>query len=93
MPESCFDRANVTRSTTYYQESQSQKMMPYSSKPLENGRWGIYINNELIATIGCADTCKKIIHFLERRRSNDRLSAFKDSYGINQYFHNLKLRP
>lgn len=67
--------------------------MLYCSKPLVNGRWGIYINNELIATIGCPDTCEKIIYFLENRLCNDRLPILQERYAVNQYFHNLKLRP
>ena len=67
--------------------------MQYHSKPLGNGRWGIYINNELIATIGCFDTCEKIIDFLKNRLSSDRLPVLQESYAVSQYFRDLKLKP
>lgn len=67
--------------------------MLYHSKPLGNGRWGIYINNELIATIGCPDTSEKIIYFLKNRLSSDGLPMIKESYAVSQYFRDLKLKP
>ena len=67
--------------------------MQYHSKPLENGRWGIFNNNELIATIGCSDTYEKIIYFLKNRLSSDRLPILQESYAVSQYFRDLKLKP
>ena len=64
----------------------------YYSQQLENGRWGIFINNDLIATIGCQDTCQKIIGVLERRLSNQQDRVLQDSEIVNQYFSHLKLR-
>jgi hypothetical protein len=67
--------------------------MSYHSEQLKNGRWGIFINSKLIATIGCPDTCKKIIYFLENRLSNQSIPVLMEHYGVNQYFHDMKLRP
>ena len=66
--------------------------MPYHSKPISNERWGIYMNNKLIATIGCPDTCEKIIYFLQNRLSNERSPISKEGYAISQYCQNLKLK-
>jgi hypothetical protein len=35
--------------------------MSYSCKQLSNGRWGIYQDIKLLATIGCHQTCQKIV--------------------------------
>jgi hypothetical protein len=67
--------------------------MSYHSEQLENGRWGIFINNQLIATIGCHDTCQKIIYFLDNRLSNTKIAVVLEHHGVNQYFHDMKLRP
>ncbi len=67
--------------------------MSYHSKELNNGRWGIFINDQLVATIGCSDTCHKIIQFLKTRSSQDQTPALIESHGVNQYFHDMKLRP
>jgi len=53
--------------------------MLYHSKQLGNGRWGIFINNQLVATIGCSDTCQKIIQFLETRSSSQEIPALIES--------------
>ena len=39
--------------------------MTFNSKQLPNGRWGIYCDLKLLASIGCPKTCKKIIRYLE----------------------------
>ncbi|MEM8719278.1 MAG: hypothetical protein AAGE84_08205 [Cyanobacteria bacterium P01_G01_bin.39] len=65
----------------------------YDSQKLNNGRWGIFINNELVATIGCPDTCQKIVHFLETRLSQQQVSNSKRSKRASQYFLDLKLKP
>jgi hypothetical protein len=67
--------------------------MSYHSEQLKSGRWGIFINSKLIATIGCPDTCQKIIYFLENRLSNQSIPVLMEHYGVNQYFHDIKLRP
>ena len=38
--------------------------MQYSVKQLPNGRWGIYSELRLLATIGCKKTCDEIISCL-----------------------------
>ena len=38
--------------------------MQYSAKQLPNGRWGIYSELRLLATIGCKKTCDEIISYL-----------------------------
>lgn len=67
--------------------------MVYDSKQLNNGRWGIFINRELVATIGCANTCQKIIQFLETRSSQQNISGAKCNQVVSQYFQDMKLKP
>jgi hypothetical protein len=67
--------------------------MLYYSKQLQNGRWGIFINNELVASIGCFDTCQKIVQFLENRLSNPDLTDLRVKKIISPYFNDMKLRP
>ncbi|MGL6341801.1 MAG: hypothetical protein ACRC80_21995 [Waterburya sp.] len=67
--------------------------MLYYSKQLQNGRWGIFIDNQLVASIGCFDTCEKIIHFLENRLSNPDLTDLRVKKIISPYFHDMRLRP
>jgi hypothetical protein len=67
--------------------------MLYHSKQLQNGRWGIFINNQLVASIGCFDTCQKIIQFLENRLSNPDLTDLRVKKMICPYFHDMKLKP
>ncbi|MCC0179473.1 hypothetical protein I4641_21160 [Waterburya agarophytonicola K14] len=67
--------------------------MSYNYKQLENGRWGIFINNQLVASIGCFNTCKTILQFLETRTSNQDISTLRDKHIIAPYFHEMKLRP
>ena len=45
--------------------------MNYSSEQLPNGRWGIYGQGKLLATIGCYSTCQKILSLLAKRKSHD----------------------
>ena len=68
-------------------------MMSYSYRELGNGRWGIFIDNQLVASIGCVDTCQKIVHFLETRSSNSDISILRNKHIIAPYFHEMKLRP
>ena len=49
--------------------------MSYHSQQLPNQRWGIFVNNELVASIGCADTCDKIVDFLKSRLSEKNNSS------------------
>jgi len=68
--------------------------MLYNSQQLENGRWGIFINKRLIATIGCSNTCDSIISFLEasNQETQNTLVSAKIRNPIISYFRNLKLR-
>ena len=45
--------------------------MNYSSEQLPNGRWGIYGQGKLLATIGCYSTCQEILNWLAKRKSNN----------------------
>ena len=45
--------------------------MNYSSEQLPNGRWGIYGQGKLLATIGCYSTCQEILSLLGKRKSNN----------------------
>ena len=67
--------------------------MLYHSQQLENERWGIFINDQLVASIGCADTCQRIIGFLEARLENKAQPPSTAINSIIPYFHNMKLRP
>ncbi|MEM8677568.1 MAG: hypothetical protein AAGF83_27470 [Cyanobacteria bacterium P01_G01_bin.67] len=67
--------------------------MVYDSRQLSNGRWGIFINSELIATIGCPDTCQKIVKFLETRLSPKNIPTARGNQRVSQYFQDLKLKP
>lgn len=67
--------------------------MLYHYEQLENGRWGIFIHERLVATVGCLDTCQKIVLFLEPRLSHPKIPVITEKYAVNQYFHDLKLRP
>ena len=49
--------------------------MSYHYKRLNNNSWGIFIKKELLATIGCVDTCKKIIQSLENTPSDKSTSS------------------
>ena len=66
--------------------------MLYHSQELEDKRWGIFFDNQLIATIGCYDTAQKIIYGLENRLSKPQKPFVIESNGVNQYFHQLRLR-
>ena len=44
--------------------------MNYSSERLPNGRWGIYQQGKLLATIGCYLTCQKILSLLAKGKSD-----------------------
>ena len=66
--------------------------MLYNSKQLKNGRWGIFINKELVATIGCPETCQKIIRFMETRLLEQKTPVIPQRYTVNKYFSDLKLR-
>ena len=45
--------------------------MNYSSERLPNGRWGIYQQGKLLATIGCYSTCQEILSRLGLGKSNN----------------------
>jgi hypothetical protein len=42
--------------------------MRYYSKPLPDGRWGIYTKQELLATIGSQEECQAMIDALNQRQ-------------------------
>ncbi len=42
--------------------------MSYSIEKLPNGRWGIYAERQLLATIGCHRTCLTILELLNTRK-------------------------
>lgn len=45
--------------------------MDYSIRQHLNGRWGIYKGLNLLATIGCYQTCQEILSYL-KNESNSR---------------------
>ena len=45
--------------------------MNYSSEQLPNGRWGIYGQGKLLATIGCYQTCQEILRRLGFGKSHN----------------------
>lgn len=67
--------------------------MLYQSQQIENGRWGIFVNHQLVATIGCFDTCQKIIKCLEARSVSSELPEFTSKNSVVPYFMQMKLRP
>ncbi|MCU0568699.1 MAG: hypothetical protein MUF49_19140 [Oculatellaceae cyanobacterium Prado106] len=46
--------------------------MRFHSKQLESGRWGIYQDAQLLATVGCSESCKEILNSLEKRKFTRR---------------------
>lgn len=51
--------------------------MFFYSKQLLNGRWGIFVDNRLIASIGSLQACQELINLMEARvheQSSDELS-------------------
>jgi|GEM_PF-3202752 len=66
--------------------------MLYHSQKLENERWGIFFDDQLVATVGCYDTSQKIIYFLKSRLSEPEKPCLIKKKGMNQYFHSLSLR-
>ena len=67
--------------------------MLYHSQQIENGRWGIFIDHQLVATIGCFDTCQKIIKCLEARSASSGLPELTVKNAVVPYFMQMKLRP
>ena len=63
--------------------------MSYFSQQISNGRYGIFIDNELAAFISCPEACKKLVEGLKARlpkhskveaiEENDAVMSFKDS--------------
>ena len=46
----------------------SQKsQMNYSLRQLSGQRWGIYVENKLLATLGCHKTGLKVLEFLQNK--------------------------
>ncbi len=51
--------------------------MFFYSKQLLNGRWGIFVDNRLIASIGSLQACQELINLMKARvheQSSDELS-------------------
>ena len=51
--------------------------MFFYSKQLLNGRWGIFVDNRLIASIGSLQACQEFINLMKARvheQSSDELS-------------------
>lgn len=66
--------------------------MPYY-RYLRGDRWGIYIDNQLAASIGCRDTCIAIVKVLETRmldRERTQAKSFKTKEST-AYFKSNKL--
>ena len=66
--------------------------MRYHYEQLNDERWGIFVDDRLVASIGCFDTCKKIIKALETRSSNQNIHIRNNNI-VSSYFYDLKLRP
>ncbi|BAZ46803.1 hypothetical protein NIES4102_38430 [Chondrocystis sp. NIES-4102] len=65
--------------------------MIFHSGQLPNGRWGIFLDHQLMASVGCFDTCQKTIQFLESRLSTKKLTKLKINIAVAPYFQNIKL--
>ena len=66
-------------------------MMLYHSEQIQNKRWGIFINNKLVASIGCPNTCQKILKYLEIRLSKKEISVSLIDNTYVLYFKDMKL--
>ena len=42
--------------------------MHYSTEQLSNRRWGIYVDDRLLASVGCYKTCLKILKLLSEKQ-------------------------
>lgn len=45
--------------------------MRYSVRQLSNQRWGIYLEDKLLASIGSRDQCLKVLELLQRKKELD----------------------
>ncbi len=54
--------------------------MHYYSKKLPNGRWGIYVELKLLATIGCYKSCQKLLNSLNDENSTN----YNYSYSVKK---------
>lgn len=80
--------------------------MQFYSRLLPSGCWGIYEGNNLLATIGCPQTCQEILQALQRRQrsqiqlgdgfaaSIDHVDEVKNFYSedLEQIYYHLNLR-
>lgn len=55
--------------------------MIYKGKSLKDGRYGIFINDELAATINCPEAFQKFMKALEEKvRQDKRIQASRQTY-------------
>lgn len=52
--------------------------MRYSISQLSNQRWGIFVENRLLATFGCHDQCLAVLKLLQ-----DRMRLRMNSYQMS----------
>ncbi len=58
--------------------------MKYSIEQLPNGRWGIYVELRLLATIGSHQTALKILTLLQTgRKRHQQISSLRTETGSN----------
>ena len=59
--------------------------MNYSIEQLTNGRWGIYAEQKLLATIGCHQTALRILALLQTGREvkakHEQISSLRTETG------------
>ena len=65
--------------------------MVYHSEQIQDKRWGIFVDNKLVASIGCPNTCQKILKSLETRLSKKEISTSALDNKFVPYFRNMKL--
>ena len=56
--------------------------MRYSIEQLPNRRWGIYADDRLLATLGCQQTCLKVLKLLSERHQPDKTERLRDRLQI-----------
>ena len=56
--------------------------MHYSTEQLSNRRWGIYVDDRLLATVGCHKTCVKILKLLSQKHQEDKTNKLCDRIQI-----------
>lgn len=51
--------------------------MRYSTEQLFNRRWGIYVDDRLLATVGCHQTCLKMLKLLEQKHEQVQIDKLR----------------